>query len=53
MKLSLHDRLYLSPLPKDKPLSILDLGTGTGIWAKDVTSHTTLALPLSLTITSS
>lgn len=31
----LHDRLHLSPIAKD-PQRILDLGTGTGIWAMDM-----------------
>ncbi|KAL8794861.1 MAG: hypothetical protein Q9195_002573 [Heterodermia aff. obscurata] len=31
----LHDRLHLAPIAKD-PQRILDLGTGTGIWAMDM-----------------
>jgi methylase of polypeptide subunit release factors len=31
------NRLYISPAGKEKPLSrVLDLGTGTGIWAIDL-----------------
>ncbi|KXL43341.1 hypothetical protein M433DRAFT_158794 [Acidomyces richmondensis BFW] len=33
--LTLQDRLYLSPLPAS-PRHILDVGTGTGIWATDM-----------------
>jgi methylase of polypeptide subunit release factors len=32
----LDDKLHLAPLPTDRPLRILDVGTGTGIWAMDI-----------------
>ena len=32
LKLALHGKLFLAPIG-DKPLRILDIGTGTGIWA--------------------
>ncbi|KAF2691045.1 S-adenosyl-L-methionine-dependent methyltransferase [Lentithecium fluviatile CBS 122367] len=32
----LDDKLHLADLPQDKPLRILDVGTGTGIWAMDI-----------------
>jgi methylase of polypeptide subunit release factors len=28
--------LHFAPLDADKPLRILDIGTGTGIWAMDM-----------------
>ncbi|TEA10582.1 Secondary metabolism regulator laeA [Colletotrichum sidae] len=35
--LKLYDyRMYLSPLEKDKVFKILDIGTGTGIWAMEM-----------------
>jgi ubiquinone/menaquinone biosynthesis C-methylase UbiE len=38
-RLLLSDRLYISPLPSS-PLHVLDIGTGTGIWAIDfATEH--------------
>ena len=30
-KITMGDKLYLAPI--DKPATILDIGTGTGIWA--------------------
>ncbi|KAF8866307.1 S-adenosyl-L-methionine-dependent methyltransferase [Acephala macrosclerotiorum] len=33
--LSFSNRLYLSPIPKEKLLNVMDFGTGTGIWAID------------------
>ncbi|KAM5385356.1 hypothetical protein ACJZ2D_000997 [Fusarium nematophilum] len=33
--LLLGGKLFLAPLPENKPLRVLDLGTGTGIWAMD------------------
>ncbi|KAL8870770.1 MAG: hypothetical protein Q9174_003260 [Haloplaca sp. 1 TL-2023] len=35
LRLAFGDRLYLAPLD-NKPATILDIGTGTGIWAIDV-----------------
>jgi ubiquinone/menaquinone biosynthesis C-methylase UbiE len=32
--MTLDERLFLAPITK-KPLHILDIGTGTGIWAID------------------
>jgi methylase of polypeptide subunit release factors len=32
--MTLHGQLSLAPLKKE-PLNVLDLGTGTGIWATD------------------
>lgn len=32
----LDGKLHLAPLPEDKPIRILDVGTGTGIWAMDM-----------------
>ena len=32
VKICMHEKLYLSPIG-DNPKSILDIGTGTGIWA--------------------
>ncbi|KAL2180554.1 S-adenosyl-L-methionine-dependent methyltransferase [Thermothelomyces heterothallicus CBS 202.75] len=29
----LHDRLFLAPIDPDKGLRVLDVGTGTGLWA--------------------
>jgi methylase of polypeptide subunit release factors len=31
-KATLHGKLFLAPI-KDNPQNVLDLGTGTGIWA--------------------
>ena len=33
MKIAIRDKLHLAPLEQDKPMKILDIGTGTGIWA--------------------
>jgi hypothetical protein len=34
--LILNDKLYIAPIPKEQKLDrVLDLGTGTGIWAVD------------------
>jgi ubiquinone/menaquinone biosynthesis C-methylase UbiE len=36
MLLTFGGKLFTSPIPKEKPLSrVLDVGTGTGIWAID------------------
>lgn len=32
----MDDQLHLAPLNEEAPLRILDVGTGTGIWAMDV-----------------
>ena len=32
----LDDKLHLTELSTEKPLRILDVGTGTGIWAMDM-----------------
>ena len=32
----LEDELHHAPLADDRPLRILDVGTGTGIWAMDM-----------------
>lgn len=32
----LDGKLHLCPLPEEKALRILDVGTGTGIWAMDM-----------------
>ncbi|PSN69549.1 S-adenosyl-L-methionine-dependent methyltransferase [Corynespora cassiicola Philippines] len=32
----MDDQLHLAELPENKPLRILDAGTGTGIWAMDI-----------------
>jgi methylase of polypeptide subunit release factors len=34
--LLLDGELHLAKLPTDKALRILDVGTGTGIWAMDI-----------------
>lgn len=33
-KLMMDQKLYLAPIKKD-PQNVLDLGTGTGLWAMD------------------
>lgn len=33
---ALDGRLYLAPIPEDEALRILDIGTGTGIWAMQI-----------------
>ncbi|KAI6784652.1 uncharacterized protein J7T54_006698 [Emericellopsis cladophorae] len=35
LTLLLHDKLFLAPLRQDDPGRVLDIGTGTGIWALD------------------
>ncbi|KAL2055311.1 hypothetical protein ABVK25_004649 [Lepraria finkii] len=35
IEVTLHGKLYLAPLPSD-PQRILDIGTGTGIWAMEM-----------------
>jgi len=40
--LTLSDKLYLAPIKPD-PHHVLDLGTGTGIWAIDFGSRLSLA----------
>ncbi|GKT42847.1 secondary metabolism regulator LAE1 [Colletotrichum spaethianum] len=42
-KLCLEDSLTASKLPKDKPLNILDIGTGTGNWAVEMGEQYPLA----------
>ena len=37
MLLTLDDRLYLAPI--SSPKHVIDLGTGTGIWATDFADH--------------
>lgn len=32
-KLALEDQSYRAPFPENRPLRILEIGTGTGIWA--------------------
>lgn len=32
-KLALGGKLFLAPIQREGPLRILDIGTGTGIWA--------------------
>ena len=34
--LLLDDKLHLAELPEDRAIRILDIGTGTGIWAMDM-----------------
>lgn len=34
-RMILDGRLNLAPIPRDKPIKVLDVGSGTGIWAKD------------------
>jgi methylase of polypeptide subunit release factors len=34
--LLLDDELHFTKLPEDKSIRILDVGTGTGIWAMDM-----------------
>lgn len=33
--LTLDSKLYAAPIPKEQLNRVLDLGTGTGIWAMD------------------
>lgn len=33
VKIVMLNKLHFCPLPKDAPVKILDVGTGTGIWA--------------------
>lgn len=33
VKIVMLNKLHFCPLPKDVPVKILDVGTGTGIWA--------------------
>lgn len=33
---AMHDRLFLAPINPDQGLRVLDIGTGTGIWAMDL-----------------
>lgn len=35
IEVTLHGKLHLAPLPSD-PQRILDIGTGTGIWAMEM-----------------
>lgn len=33
IKIIMHDKLHFAPLEDNKPIKILDIATGTGIWA--------------------
>lgn len=33
VRIVMLNKLHFCPLPKDAPVKILDIGTGTGIWA--------------------
>jgi hypothetical protein len=43
-QLSLDDRLYLAPIPEHIQ-SVLDVGTGTGLWAQDFGAFVELSMP--------
>lgn len=44
-RLLLRDRLHLAPIGKN-PQRILDMGTGTGIWAIEMAEYATGNMPL-------
>lgn len=36
LRIVMEERLHLAPLDTNKPFRILDVGTGTGIWAVEM-----------------
>lgn len=49
-KLVLHDRLFLAPI-ENGPIRVLDIGTGTGLWAIEFgTSFDVKLAPLTMII---
>lgn len=36
LRIVMKEKLHFAPLDKDKPVRILDIGAGTGIWAVEM-----------------
>lgn len=43
LRILMRDKLYFAPISTDKPIKVLDIGTGTGIWAIELGDELPLA----------
>lgn len=45
MKITMNEKLHFAPIDATKPLKVLDIGTGTGIWAVEFGNPSLLTSP--------